>query len=77
MTIREHLVLARVDEIPCAHVARLLLNPNERRSLGVSTERIHEGAAQGIVLLEPNDRHIIARSTSPLLHEIVVDLAAA
>ena len=58
--VAEELVAARVDEVPGAHVARLLLHPDDGRALAVRRERLRERVAQRVVLLEPDDGDVVA-----------------
>src|ERR1044071_4282165 len=67
----------RIHEIPRAHVARLFLYPDERRSVRVGCERLEKAGIEWIELLETKDGDVLAVRLSTPIEKIVKDLSRA
>src|SRR5438477_12181127 len=64
--------------VPRSLIAWFFLTPHERRGVRIAAELFRKpGFRERIQLLDANDRDVVARASTSLLEQIVVDLSTA
>src|ERR1051325_10138652 len=78
MLVKETVPEPQIEIAPRAHILRFLLDPGYRSSCGIGLESFaNDFIAQGVELLESNERDVVTSKLTPLCKEVVINLAAA